>query len=233
MIFSILLPTRGREDKILPFINTVFNTADNPENVEIIIRIDDDDPAILSSNKFKYVEGTINMKGLTITFIRGPRLESLSDNWNECFRNCTGEIAMLAGDDLAFRTPSWDVEIKKEFDKFPDGILLLYCLDGPRKTMTHPFIHRNWVETLGYFTPPGFDYANDSWLEDLARKTGRIVFREDIYIEHEHWAFGKRQQDRTDQDLIRKYSEFGGREKFKSMESLRDWDVEKLKKVMR
>ena len=40
---SILCPTRGRSDRLSIMINSCLKTADNPERIEFILYIDDDE----------------------------------------------------------------------------------------------------------------------------------------------------------------------------------------------
>ena len=64
---------------------------------------------------------------------------------------------MHCGDDLTFDTPGWDGVVREAFEQTPDKILFAYGNDlGPHGETfgTHGFVHRRWVETLGYFVPP-------------------------------------------------------------------------------
>lgn len=45
---SILIPTRGRVASLQVAIESFLTTADNPANVEIVVRVHDDDPATLA-----------------------------------------------------------------------------------------------------------------------------------------------------------------------------------------
>jgi len=225
MNFSILLPTRGRPDRVETFLDSIEDTADNVDRIEVVIRIDRDDD-LMMRHKFK-------PRSLVFRLLIGPRAKCLSDCWNECWRHSKNDILMLAGDDLIFRTPLWDSEIRREIKSFPYNIGLVYGADNNpyrRKNATHPFVHRTWTELVGYFTPPNLDYGNDTWLEMVAKKINRITFRPDILIEHMHYRYKKRNRDQTDVDLRNRYKSWGGGEKFYTLEHLIDHDAEKLKR---
>lgn len=45
-MISILLPSRGRPDNIVRLANSIFETASDPSEIEIIVRLDEDDPML-------------------------------------------------------------------------------------------------------------------------------------------------------------------------------------------
>lgn len=48
MICSCLIPSRGRFDQLLRTVTSIFKACDNPDEVEIVIRMDDCDKASMS-----------------------------------------------------------------------------------------------------------------------------------------------------------------------------------------
>jgi hypothetical protein len=145
---------------------------------------------------------------------------------------------MQGGDDIVFRTYGWDKIVNETFQKYDDGIVLVFGDDGdPNKEKnhgTHPFVTRKWMETLGYFTPPYFcsDFT-DTWLNDVAEKIGRKV-QVPILTEHMHPAFKKAELDNTYSDrMIKHFAEdMPGLYYSAEMEALRESDAAKLRKVM-
>lgn len=194
MVFSFLLPTRGRPERAKSFIESVLATADKPEDVEFILRIDEDDSSY---------DDWLNIPQAHI--FKGPRI-----NLSQCYlwEEALGDILIMSGDDVRFHTKGWDTKVKESFDKYPDKILLVYGDDGNSENPTHgslPFIHRNWIKAIGRFLPPYFsgDFT-DTWLNEIADALGRKV-KVNIYTEHLHPAFGKREQDQTDKDKWEKH----------------------------
>lgn len=188
-VVSVLAPSRGRPAALQEMADSAHATAVGP--VEVVAYVDDDDPADYST-----VTG--------VRIVAGPRIV-LSDCWNRLAAEATGSILGMGSDDIRFRTDSWDAKIRAAFALFADRIVFVYGRDGihDEKLGTHGFVHRRWVETVGYFTWPEFpaDYA-DTWLHELAARVGRSVFLPDVYIEHLHFLVGKAEVDQTHRERL-------------------------------
>lgn len=197
---SILCPTRGRPASVRRLIESVRDTAAG--EVELIFYCDDDDP---------YFEATLAAgDGEACQFLLGPRVV-LSECWNVCSKHAKADVLMHCGDDIVFRTTGWDDLILAEFAKVPDRILLVHGDDGIQAghVATHGFLHRRWMETVGYFVPPIFasDW-NDMWLTEVANALGRRVYLPHVYTEHMHPVAGKGEWDQTHQErLVRHHAE--------------------------
>jgi hypothetical protein len=150
--------------------------------------------------------------------------------WNRCFDICTGDILMHSGDDLRFRTEGWDTLVRDEFSRYADRILFAFGRDGyaAEDFGTHGFIHRNWVDVIGYFVPPYFssDY-NDVWLNDVAELVDRKK-KLPIYTEHLHPAAGKHHWDRTHRDRIIRGRKDKVKDLFAELKPKRIQDANKL-----
>lgn len=220
-MISLLCPTRKRPKNIERLWQSVLDTADSPEDIELILAIDDDDTS--------YDEQNIGNKK------KYPRMV-LSKYWNECYKRSKGDILFHCGDDIVFQTKGWDTTVKNTFEEYPDKIVFVYGNDGGPMTDfgTHGFIHRNWVEAVGYFVPPYFssDY-NDTWLNDVAKliKRHRKI---DIYTEHMHPAFHKAEWDETHQERMERHRNDKVDELYRTPEMWKERDewANKLRKVM-
>jgi glycosyl transferase/beta-hydroxylase protein BlmF len=192
-MISLLVPSRGRPQAFQQMVQSALATATHDRRVEVVARLDDDDRAI---NDY-YWEMSPQVR-----FNTGPRM-LLSDCWNECYERATGPILMHAGDDIRFTTPGWDQQVREAFAASQDKILLVQGDDlSPNREAlaTHGFLHRRWVETVGYFLPPLFSCDwNDVWLTEIADALERRVMLPFV-TEHQHYSFGKRPADKTDQE---------------------------------
>ena len=197
-MISLLLPSRKRPLEFKRMAESVIATLKRP--VEIVARFDDDD---LESAELAHKDGAL--------VIVGPRLREMTIYWNECFDACSGEIVGQLNDDVIFRTPGWDEQIQEAFDSCADKILMVHGdhlggYDG-RQFGPHPFVHRRWVEALGYFIPPYFSSDHgDTWVNDLANALGRRRFLPFV-IEHMHFSVGKMQVDETTLDRLKRHEE--------------------------
>lgn len=223
-MISLLCPTRKRPDNVKRLWESVLRTADNPEDLEFVLYIDDDD----TSYDDLVLDGNVKR-------VRGPRIV-LSECWNKAYEQSSGDILFHCGDDLIFHTNRWDTTVKSTFEEYPDRIVFLYGDDGGPMTDfgTHGFIHRNWAKAVGYFVPPYFssDY-NDTWLNDVAKLVRRHR-RINIYTEHMHPAFHKAEWDITHQERMERHRNDKVDELYRSerMWKERDEWAEKLRKVM-
>lgn len=221
-MISLLTPTRGRPESMERLAQSVLDTAKG--DVEIIAYLDDDDesdytrlPSIVSVYKTKRTV--------------------LSQYWNLAYEKATGPIYMHCGDDIVFQTRGWDTKVIAAFDKYPDKIVFVYGDDGDpnkeKKFGSHGFLHRNWVEAVGYFVPPYFSSDfNDTWLNEVAEDIGRKE-KIDILTEHMHPAFGKGVIDLTHAERYVRHWKDDMPSMYASKEYERKADAEKLRKVMK
>jgi hypothetical protein len=193
MKYSILLPTRKRPDSIVRFLTFLSEATENPDNVEVVIRYDHDDFVTINNLSL------FSTLWKNIRFIQGVKPEYSGSLWNECFYASTGEIVFVAGDDIVFRTRGWDTIIANEYAKYPDGILIIHGQDTIYGDAlgTHPFVHRNWVNTLGRLAQDGYIYWWDVWIDHCSRAINRRVFLPSVITEHLHFTNNKSEMDET------------------------------------
>lgn len=227
MKISLLVPTRQRPDGLLRFGGSAYVNACVPDDVEVVVYIDDDDATydeILSAPNADAV----------LTILRGPRI-TLSEMWNRCADVATGEVLGHMGDDIIFRTYGWDDMVRDAFMMYDDRIAFVHGRDGIQDggLGTHGFLHRRWVETIGYFVPPYFssDY-NDTWLTEVADMIGRRVYLPDLYTEHMHHTVGKAEMDQNTIDRLRRHREDDVDRLYRSLQNERQRDAAKLREVL-
>jgi glycosyltransferase involved in cell wall biosynthesis len=198
---------------------------DSTHPVEIIVYVDDDDkPSATMAEQ------------LGIRYIVGPRI-LLTQTWNELFKIAKGDIVMQCNDDVIFHTPGWNRLVEEAFSPCLDRILMVHGNDGgpaPDKAGAHPFVHRRWVEAVGYFVPPYFssDFG-DTWINFLANQLGRRRYLPTVVIEHMHHVFGKAQIDKTTQERLERHEGDWVEGTYQALTLRRKADVEKLKKAIR
>lgn len=223
-MISLLLPSRGRPDSLLRMVRSANQTADDPDDIEFIVILDIDGGAYqtfasITNLKFFSTERTL-----------------LSKYWNMAYEQAVGPIYMHCADDIVFHTKGWDTKVKDAFRQYPDRIVLVYGDDGDpneeKNFGTHSFLHKNWVDALGYFVPPYFSSDfNDTWLNELADAIGRKV-KIDIFTEHMHFAFRKGELDLTHAERLVRHWKDNTPAIYEAKAAERAADVEKLRKVM-
>lgn len=227
-LISLLLPSRGRPEGMRQTLTTAWSRALFPDRVEAVVYIDDDDPRLT-------FYGALSDYLPRMTLLVGKR-RLLSECWNECAKLARGEILMHCGDDLTFDTDGWDQIVRDAFAEVPDRILFAFGNDLSTNFPdlgTHGFVHRRWVETVGYFVPPFFSSDwNDVWLTDVAKMVGRVRPLPELVTEHHHYSFGKAERDQTHAEREERGREDDVVGLYKRTLPERKADAEKLRAVM-
>jgi hypothetical protein len=217
-MISICLATRERPDAFRKMCISALEYCHNPFEFEFIIRRDDDDPT-----EYQYYG---NYK-----VIKGRRNQHFSHMLNECCQNGKGPIYMYITDDSAFRTKNWDELVIKEFAKYPDGIVSI-CPDGNDwkrwKIGTMGFLHQNWIDAVGWFSPPSIGQGSDTWINEIAVAIGRMVKLDTVRVDHLH-AKDQLHADKKRHGLKHEWTKKYSRDENKA---LREIDIKILKEYI-
>lgn len=199
-MISLLVPTRKRPKEFKRFYESAMAMADNPEDVEIVAYVDQDDKSYNSLNLPRLV------------YVCGKRVV-LSEMWNECWKLAKGPYYGHMGDDIVFKSKGWDTRVKETIDKYPGKIAFVWGDDlsptGRSSVFgTHGFVHKNWTDVTGRFVPPYFssDY-NDSWFNDVAGLLEVGEYMPDVKTDHLHYIWGKAEIDSTTRDRLKRHEE--------------------------
>lgn len=193
-LISIILPTRHRVDSVNRLFDSIESTAEVVERLEIVLYIDNDD----------YESQAIERSGLNLVKLVCRRT-SMGEMTRQCYEASSSQYILLLNDDAVCRTQGWDTKILLAFDKYPDGVALVWCNDlfrGP-DIPNFPVLSRNLCELMGGICPEDYnrDYI-DTHLLDLFRKLHglgyyRLEYLQDVIIEHRHHEAGKAEIDDT------------------------------------
>jgi hypothetical protein len=230
MNFSILIPTRLRDSRLPVLIENIYDTAKDKENIEILFCLEATDIASLTT--LSKMTSFPNLKW----FIHDSKSEHLifPDLYNLLYKETSSDIILVAADDVKFHTPDWDSMVLDCFNIYDDKILLVNPRDGIQNGSQAPhfFIHRNWIDILGYVEPTHFfSEFQDTWVSTIAMKIGRYTYLPDFYLEHQHYTVGKRPLDLTnrEKDIGKNRDRIAWGEKQGELLN----DVEKLKKFIK
>lgn len=181
---SILVATRNRIQSMHRLVESIDDTAENPQVIELVFGIDHDDhkSEIAAYELSENSKTQIRVKRLT------PRKElSLSKIGNELFKFSQAPVVGCFGDDVVFRTKGWDIAIIAEFEK-DCGILVYgdeYLQRG--QLATHFFTHRRVHNSFGYYMNEKFNRVYmDTWWDYIYRSRKRARYRPDLVFEHLH-----------------------------------------------
>lgn len=197
MKISILVPTRKRMNNRLTLLFSILSTVSDISNVNVYYGVDKDDPTL---DVIKKISNAIPCLKIIEIENKGEFL-GLGKLWNILADNSTEEIISMIGDDMVFKTENWDLEILKEFKNMPnDCIKAVHCNDEFHKSKlaVNLFCHRKYADILGGFMREEFKINwVDQWLHQVFSAFDRLVYRDDITIEHRHWVLGKNKKDDT------------------------------------
>lgn len=203
MKIALLCPTKNRMNKLLTLISSLITTTKNPNAVDLVLGVDEDDPA---KKYYTYLEQNVpNIK--IIEFKNNGKFLGLSTMWNKMAADVDADIYAMIGDDMTFNTQDWDIKIISEFQNGPkDKIIMVHCNDGMRGTgntfnqvsplCVNFFVHKNYINAVGYFVEPYMPNTHhDTWVQLVFDNINRTVYKHDILIKHLHYSVTDGKED--------------------------------------
>lgn len=187
MRIAVIVPTRGRPDNAQRLVNVFRDTTGGLDETHLIFGLDDDDDALDGYDDVMHDERT--------TFITGPRLR-MAGTLNAIAREVAYDYDIIGfmGDDHCPRTKRWDTRIADAM--VPGGIVYGNDLIQGAALPTEVFLDAKIVQTLGGFVPDGFIhlFLDNTW-KTWGEKTGKLIYLDDVIIEHLHPLVGKAESD--------------------------------------
>ena len=114
-LVSVIMSSHNEADMVQTTLNKFFDRATNPDEIEIILRIDDEAERSQDwINSIRLCAGV--ERQMQITIISGPREYgycSIPDNQKECAAVSKGEFIFGACDDIDDIDQGWDDNIRK------------------------------------------------------------------------------------------------------------------------
>ena len=193
------MATRHRNIEAKSFLDTAFSTCSSPQNVEVVMFVDDDD------NTYDIFDSPFSDTHI----LRGPR-KNLPYHLRACANVSKGEILFFVNDDSVVQTDAWDEEIIKVHRGIKDSIYLCYpndCFKG-KNLAVFPIMSKFCYDKFEFF-PVNYKGAfSDTHIHEIFRILAalgydRIIFREDIIFRHNHYRITGKKPDRTYTDRER------------------------------
>jgi hypothetical protein len=197
---SILLPTRGRTTVLKKSLESLISTAKNPENLEILFGLDQDDQEVLDFVKDVIgpylIENNIEARA---NVFKPLGFENMHTYVNTLAGTATGDWLFIWNDDGIMTTQNWDEEIEKHTGQFK----LLAPKDNHEghPYAIFPIIPRDWHILIGHISQ---NPQNDAWLSHIAYMLD-IFERIDVEFIHDRADMTSNNNDATYQN--RKYME--------------------------
>lgn len=181
-LISLIVPTRCRPDQLRRFLDSIAATAYHPEQIEVILVIDHDDPVTL----------TVAQPRLSLRHVVGPPRRTMGELNRAGYAVSTGDFVMLLNDDVIVRTCGWDAVVRECIHRFPDPFVLIHVNDTliRQHLCVFPLVSREFCELAGGICPAEYRrYRIDDHIEDVfnilaALGVKRTVHLPDVVFEH-------------------------------------------------
>lgn len=192
----IVIPSRARPGHLLEAVGSILSTSCGYTDVLAVFDNDDPTSLILRGPRLG-----------SVTIDRRPMLQAFNHAVMENLQNY--EIFGFAGDDVRYRTQSWDYRVYKVLSStcgVAYGNDCIQCANLP----THPFFSGLIPSALGYAVPPTFrHYYFDNYMRAIGLGIERYFYLPDVVTEHLHHSIGKSSWDQVYQDAERGFVEDG------------------------
>lgn len=236
---SLLCPSRGRVGNLGFFLRSVHRTAVKPGRVEVMVYVDDDDPALPAYRRL-FARAPEIWPGLgACRLVVGPS-EGVPQAWNALAAQARGDLLMMANDDQLYVDHGWDTTLDNRVTQLTalhgDDVWCLYFDDGQYTDggRDFPIVTRTWYDTLGYFTPTVFQqWEVERWVFDIALRLERCYPVPGVFVEHRHYQDYKAPFDETYQrHRVTREKSFADHALFLGTESQRAAEADRLRRVM-
>jgi len=181
----IIVPSKGRPNKIDDFFKTWRETTEGFSDVLTVL--DDDDPTLSKYSNYYDIKKDIDKGG---TFAQAC---------NRAFRKYPNyKYYFVVSDDHRIRTKGWEKLFMKKIEKNGGkGVAYGNDLLQGEKLATSAFISGNIFRALGFVTPPTLIHMfTDKFWTDLGSELGKLFYFPDVIVEHIHFSVGKSKNDK-------------------------------------
>lgn len=183
-MIAVVVPSRGRPGRCTDMVTTVLATSSFPVRVLVVIPPEQDLVAY----------APVVAAGAELMRAPSGFVKCLNAGAALALRDPRVDVIGAFGDDVAFRTPGWDVAVEAVMPGIAYGDDLIHGRNHP----TAVWVSRVIVEALGWVGLPtiGHQWADDVW-KRLGQESGTLHFVEGVIVEHLHPAVGKAEWDDT------------------------------------
>jgi hypothetical protein len=173
--FSLIVPTRRRPGPLGRFLDSVAATVSRPDDVEIILVTDADDPDSRTvGHAALHLRHVVVPPGLTMGSLNAAGYEASA-----------GAHVMLLNDDVVVRGRGWDARVRGCLRRFPDDIVLVHVNDTlfRRRLCTFPLVSRTFCRLAGGICPREYArYRIDDHIEDVFNMLAALGRRRTLYF---------------------------------------------------
>jgi hypothetical protein len=160
---AVLLPTRGRDDALERSVKSLFDLADNPDQIQLMLGIDTDDKEGIAAFQ-ESVQPWLDSEGINYTAMSFEPMGyiRLNEYVNTLAKNSDADWLVFWNDDAYMETQGWDNVIAGHTGEFK---LLAFHTHNDHPYSIFPIVPREWLDTMGHLSP---HQISDGWLSQQA-----------------------------------------------------------------
>lgn len=208
MSISVIIPSYNNPDGMEEAIHSLLRNCEDKKNLEIIIRIDNDDP------QRKIYEDIYNLQSFAFSLIISDLSERGYQNLhlfvNELASHTKNDWIMIMTDDAIMKTKGWDTIIS-EYDN-QKYTVLNPCGQGMN---LFPIIKRDLYNLLGHIS---LNAHYDTFISTIAHENRKQIRINNIQIDHN--------------DILKDHSETSNHYYSEEIQKLLKEDIDKLNKCV-
>lgn len=162
-------------------------------DTKLVIIVDADDPTL--STYYSLLNGIGQV--LVVEPGKTGMCAALQSGY-KAFEPHLGFAVAFQGDDHRARTVGWDTRYLETLRELGTGLVYGNDLFQGQAIATQVAMTSDIPKKLGYMTPPGFDHlCVDVVWNDWGVALDKLVYLDDVIIEHVHYLAGKSKFDKT------------------------------------
>lgn len=160
---AVLLPTRGRSDALERSVKSLFELADNPGRIQLMLGFDEDDADGLAAFE-ELLQPWLDERGINYTAMSFEPLgyTRLNEYVNALALESDADWVFFWNDDAYVETAGWDTVIESHTGEFK---LLAVHTHNDHPYSIFPIVPRAWLDHMGHLSP---HQISDAWLSQQA-----------------------------------------------------------------
>lgn len=197
---TIIHPSRNRPVHAYKTIDMWLGNAKNPDNIEYIMVVDDDDallrlyPEALTGKYEGKVKVLVQNKKRK-WYQKKPTLNAITAI-NSAASIALGNLMVVVSDDFVC-PKQWDEQLLFYTEGMKDMVVKTIDGSGNDWLCTLPIVDKTWYKRFGYIYNPNYRHLfSDCELSSVAEMLGKLI-KLPILFEHKHPMFGHGQEDQV------------------------------------
>lgn len=160
---AVLLPTRGRSEALERSVKSLFELADNPDRVQLMLGFDEDDAEGIAAFE-ELLQPWLDKRDINYTAMSFEPLgyTRLNEYVNTLAHASDSDWVFFWNDDAFVETKGWDTVIESHTGEFK---LLAVHTHNDHPYSIFPIAPRAWLNHMGHLSP---HQISDAWLSQQA-----------------------------------------------------------------